>query len=466
MNTYFHPQPELFGLRVVKYIRCSHDGQVLHGDTLEAQDSLLDEFIKVNKMILVDTFVDEALTARKKFTRRKEFVRLLDGVRAHDFNMILFTKLDRWFRNIGDYHKIQEILEANGVQWKAITESYDTTTTNGRLHINIRLSVAQDECDRDSDRIKDVFAYKLKNKTYLSGALPRGLKLDAQKHVVIDPEWHQFALDMFDQFEATGSKRGTQLYLQDKYGIRVCYDTVARYLRNTLFMGQYRDDPDFCEKTISRERFFHIQKLAERNVRVRHTRQYYIFSGLLKCSSCGHYMTGTVTYRALADGSEKVYKKYRCNYKAQSKLCERGKTYPEENVEDYILQNIRPALAGYVAKYELAGTVSTKKKDPAAELAKIEKKMKKLYDLFMDDLIDKESYRKEYEKFQKQMDDIRKAPAAPVQSLDGIKKLLSEDWESVYSTFSNQEKNAFWKSFIDYITVYEDGSMDIHFLQS
>lgn len=140
-STYFRPQPELFGLRVVKYIRCSHDGQVLHGDTLEAQDALLDEFIKVNRMVLIDAFIDEALTARKKFTRRKEFVRLLDGVRAHNFDMILFTKLDRWFRNIGDYHKIQEILEANGVQWKAITESYDTTTTNGRLHINIRLSV-------------------------------------------------------------------------------------------------------------------------------------------------------------------------------------------------------------------------------------------------------------------------------------------------------------------------------------
>lgn len=132
---------------------------MLHGDTLEAQDLILEDFIKVNRMILVDTFIDEALTARKKFNKRKEFVRLLDGVKAHAFDLIIFTKLDRWFRNIGDYHKIQEILEANGVQWKAVTENYDTTTTNGRLHINIRLSVAQDECDRDSDRIKDVFAY-------------------------------------------------------------------------------------------------------------------------------------------------------------------------------------------------------------------------------------------------------------------------------------------------------------------
>lgn len=463
MSTYFHPQPELFGLRVVKYIRCSHDDQALHGETLEAQDLILDEFIRVNHMILVDTFIDEALTGRKKYTRRKEFVRLLDGVRAHNFDLIIFTKLERWFRNVADYHEIQKILEANGVQWKAVTENYDTTTSNGRLHINIRMSVAQDECDRDSERIKDVFNFKLKNKTYISGSLPRGLKLDAEKHVIIDPEWNQFALDMFDRFEATCSKRGTQLYLQDKYDIRVCYDTVVRYLRNPLFMGEYRGDPDFCERTISRERFFHIQELAVRNVRVRHTQQVYIFSGLLICSSCNHYMAGTVTYRTLADGTEKAYKSYRCNFRAQSKLCDRSKSYREEIVEENLLNNIRPALADYVAKFEVTAA-SAAKKDPAAEIIKIEKKMRKLYDLFMDDLIDKAAYRKEYEKFQAQIEELRKRPVAPVRNIDGVKKLLAEDWETVYHTFSNQEKNVFWKSFVQSITIHEDGEMDIVFL--
>ena len=48
--SFFTPNPQLFGLRVVKYIRCSHDDQVLHGDTLEAQDLILEDFIKVNRM--------------------------------------------------------------------------------------------------------------------------------------------------------------------------------------------------------------------------------------------------------------------------------------------------------------------------------------------------------------------------------------------------------------------------------
>lgn len=297
--SYFSCNPDLVGKRVVKYIRCSHDDQVLHGDTLEAQDALLDEFIKVNHMILVDTFVDEALTARKKYTKRKEFVRLLNGVEAHRFEMIIFTKLDRWFRNIGDYHKIQEILEANGVQWKAITEQYDTTTTNGRLHINIRLSVAQDECDRDSDRIKDVFAYKLKNKSYCSGSLPRGLKLDAEKHIIIDEEWRQFVVDMFDTFEATGSKRKTMMFLQDKYQISLCYETVRRCLQNPLYKGAYRDDPEFCPAIIEPNRFDHLQQLAKCNVRVRRNSHVYVFSGLLICSSCGCRMAGQTAYKKI-----------------------------------------------------------------------------------------------------------------------------------------------------------------------
>lgn len=460
---YSGSNPELYGLRVVKYIRCSHDEQVLHGDTLEAQNETLDDFIQRNRLKLVDTFVDEALTARKKFTKRKEFVRLLDGVKAHKFDLIIFTKLDRWFRNIGDYHKIQEILEANQVQWKAVTESYDTTTTNGRLYVNIRLSVAQDECDRDSDRIKDVFEYKLRNKTYISGSLPRGLKLDEEKHVIIDEEWKQFALDMFDHFEQTNSKRGTLLYLKEKYGIYLCYDTIARNLRNTLYKGMYRDDAEFCEPLISPERFDRIQELGKRNVRQRYTNRTYIFTGLLICSSCNHYLVGQTTHRTLADGTEKHYPAYRCNQRYQSHSCDRNRSYREDYVEEYLLQHIRPALSEYVAEYEVTGS-NPSRKNPAAEAAKIRKKMQKLYDLYMDDLIEVDVYKKEYEAFQKKLKELEAASAAPPRDLSDLKKLLNQDYEEIYKTFSPQEKNAFWKSFVQSILVHEDGSMDISFL--
>lgn len=455
--------PELYGMRVVKYIRCSHDDQVLHGDTLDAQNEILDDFILRNHLVLVDTFVDEALTARKKFTKRKEFVRLLDGVRNHDFDLIIFTKLDRWFRNIADYHRIQEILEANNVQWKAVTESYDTTTTNGRLHINIRLSVAQDECDRDSDRIKDVFDYKLKNKTYLSGSLPRGLKLDADKHVIIDEEWHQFALDMFDHFEATNSKRGTLLYLKEKYGIYLCYDTIARNLKNTLYKGEYRGIKDFCPATIPPERFDRIQQLSARNVRERTTNRTYIFTGLLICSDCDHYLVGHTTVSKLSGGRRAEYKAYRCNQHYQSHSCARNKTFREEYVEEYMLSHIRPALAEYIAEFEVSG-VSPAQKNPAAEAARVRAKLKKLYELFMDDLIDKEMYKQEYAALQEKLSEATAAAAVPRKDVSSLKEFLMQDWEEIYKTFNEQEKSAFWKSIVQSVKVHEDGEMDIIFL--
>ena len=456
--------PELYGLRCAKYIRCSHEDQVLHGDTLEAQDEILTDFIARNHLVLVDTFVDEALTARKRYTKRKEFVRLLDGVRRHDFDLIIFTKLDRWFRNIADYHEIQKILDANDVKWKAVTESYDTTTTNGRLYINIRLSVAQDECDRDSDRIKDVFSYKLKNKTYLSGSLPRGLKLDDEKHVVIDEEWRQFALDMFDYFEATNSKRGTLLYLKEKYNMYLCYDTIVRCLRNPLYKGEYRGDADFCEPLIPPERFERIQLLAKRNVRERGTDRKYIFAGLVICSTCNHYMVGHTTKHPRKDGSIYARPAYRCNQHYSSHSCDRSRTYTEEYIEEYFLSHVRDALSDYVAEYEVSG-VSPARKNPAAEVARIRGKLKKLYELYVDDLIEKDAYRAEYTALQASLTEATAAAAVTVsRDVDELKELLSGDWEDIYKTFSEEEKNAFWKSFVRCAYIQEDGKIDFIFL--
>lgn len=462
--SYFNFNPDLVGVRVVKYIRCSHEGQVLHGDTLEAQNLILDEFIATNKMTLVDTFVDEALTARKKYTKRKEFVRLLDGVKAHNFDLIIFTKLDRWFRNIGDYHKIQEILDANGVQWKAVTENYDTTTTNGRLHINIRLSVAQDECDRDSDRIKDVFAYKLKNKTFISGALPRGLMLDAEKHVVPDPEYSEYVADLFEHFESCGSIRNTLLFLQDRYGFPISYKSISNALKNPLFKGQYRDDPDFCVQIVEPERFDHVQRLLAHNVRIRKNKQTYVFCGLVVCAECGHKLVGRSTYYTTQRGEKRSTRFYRCNHYIMNRTCTHNTGMNQNKLEKYLIKNIQSIFSDYVASFNVVSSAA-KKKDVTAEIAKIERKQKKLYELFMNDLIDVAMYKEEYDSFKKQLEELKCIPFPPV--IDTRKKteeLLSNDWVSVYSEFTDLEKNAFWKSFIDRIVIDTNGNIDIIFL--
>ena len=102
--------------------------------------------------------------------------------------------------------------------------------------------------------------------------------------------------------------------------------------------------------------------------------------------------------------------------------------------------------------------------DPAAEANRIRAKLKKLYELFLDDLIDKDMYKKEYEQLQAQLQEANAAAAVPHKDVNALKEFLSQEWEDVYKTFSYEEKAAFWKSFVQSITLHEDGKMDIVFL--
>ena len=142
--------------RVFLYIRVSTEEQAVHGLSIEAQTAALEAWAQTNGHKVAGVYTDAGISARKPASNRPALQRLLVDVQAGKGELIVFTKLDRWFRNIAEYYKVQEILERNHVDWRTIQEDYDTSTAAGRLKINIMLSVAQDEADRTSERIKAV----------------------------------------------------------------------------------------------------------------------------------------------------------------------------------------------------------------------------------------------------------------------------------------------------------------------
>ena len=150
-------------IRCAIYDRVSTDIQVQQGLSLDTQKELLTEYANTHGYEIVDYYIDEGLTARKKLKNRRDFMRLLDDIRADKIDLVLVTKLDRWFRNVKDYHNVQAILEEHHCNWKTVLEDYDTSTADGQLKINIMLAVAQNESDRTSERIKVVFEHKKRN---------------------------------------------------------------------------------------------------------------------------------------------------------------------------------------------------------------------------------------------------------------------------------------------------------------
>ena len=151
-------------IRAALYPRVSSEEQVLHGHSLQAQEDALIDYANAHNMKIVGIYRDEGNSARKPALKRPVMLELLDDVKAGKIDRILFIKLDRWFRNVREYHKVQAILEEHNVTWQATQEDYSTATADGRFKVNIMLSVAENEADRTSERIRFVMASKLKRK--------------------------------------------------------------------------------------------------------------------------------------------------------------------------------------------------------------------------------------------------------------------------------------------------------------
>lgn len=167
-------------------------------------------------MILVDTYIDDGISGQK--LKRDDFQRLIDDVRAGRIDLIIFTRLDRWFRNLRHYLNTQDILDKHGVSWTAIEQPYfDTSTPHGRAFVNNSMIWAELEAQNDSDRILGVFDDKVDNGEVLSGSTPLGYRI-VNKHLVPDDD-APTAVAIFQYYRKTGNLSMTLRYMESEFGL-------------------------------------------------------------------------------------------------------------------------------------------------------------------------------------------------------------------------------------------------------
>ena len=443
-------------IRVALYIRVSTQEQSLHGLSLESQKDALISYANSHNMQIVDVYADEGITARKALNKRLEFQRLISDVKQGKIDLILVTKLDRWFRNIKDYHNTQEILEKYNCNWRTIYESYDTSTSSGRLHINIMLSVNQDECDRTSERIKAVFEHKKDKKEATTGAMPLGYKV-VDKKIVKDEALAPLVNDVFDYFETHNNKCGTVNYINEKYGTTYHYNTIARMLKKPIYKGCFSGIEDFCEPYLTTDRWDKIQGLVGRNIKIRHNERVYTYSGLLICAECGLHLAGASTKYVKADGSIKYYKHYRCTNAVVRKWCSHNLSIKEEILDKFIATNLSKELEHYKATYD----IKTKQVDYTTKRNKIERKIARLKDLYLNELITLEEYKADLSKFNNELDKI---PTDNTKvDLKAIETLLNMDIEYLYYELNCEERQILIRSVIKQIKVDKNNKMSLEF---
>lgn len=438
-------------IRVVKYVRVSTAEQKIKRNSIVAQHEILDDYIAANPHFqLVGTYSDEGVSGGKFM--RTELQRLLEDVEKGGIDVILVTKLDRWFRDIALYYRTQEILERNGTSWKTVLEDYDTLTSDGRLKVNIMLSVAQNEIDRTSERIKVVFDSKVRNKQAITGALPKGFKTvpgNGAKMVVKDPVLEPIMMEFIELVENTNSILGSTHAINDKYDIDLSYRSALTFIESPLLYGHYGGVDGYCEAYITKKRYDALQKAKGRNIKhYERDRRTYVFSGMIKCPKCGRIMSGTTRKHKRKSGIVREYKYYHCGHAKVDKDCEFKGLVGENTVERKVYEDVYSQFEELVMETNVHAPTDKPKINKTA----IRKEIDRLNNMYRKGRIDEDEYDREYDKLEQKLhqDD------APRRDLSSIKEILDSDFIKLYKTFDEKEKQIFWRSIIDTLDLVGD----------
>src|SRR5690348_9707762 len=185
-------------------------------------------------------------------TARPALQQLLADVAAGKVDVILVYKVDRLTRSLADFARIVEALDKAGASFVSITQAFNTTTSMGRLTLNVLLSFAQFEREVTSERIRDKVAASKRKGMWMGGPVPLGYRLESRKLVIDEPD-AETVRSVFsrylelgsvgllaDELAAAGVRTKVRLYSNGRSVGGVCFarGSLAQLLQNPLFVGK------------------------------------------------------------------------------------------------------------------------------------------------------------------------------------------------------------------------------------
>ena len=187
-------------------------------------------------------------------TDRPALQQLLADIRAHRINVIVVYKVDRLTRSLADFAKLVELFDAHGVSFVSVTQQFNTTTSMGRLTLNVLLSFAQFEREVTSERIRDKIGASKRKGLWVGGVVPLGYQAKDRKITIVADE-ARTVRHVFRRYLDLGSpnllltdlrRSGVKTKLRPLSngrtigGIPFTRGSLAAFLRNRFYIGEVR----------------------------------------------------------------------------------------------------------------------------------------------------------------------------------------------------------------------------------
>ena len=351
-------------VRCAIYTRKSTDENLDSGfNSLDAQREAAENYIRSQQhegwVALPERYDDGAYSGATM--ERPALQQLMKDVRCGRIDTLVVYKIDRLSRSLMDFTRLVEQLEEHNVSLVSVTQQFNTTTSMGRLTMNILLSFAQFEREVITERIRDKIAAEKRRGRWVGGAPPLGYDVDrVHRRLVVNTDeaglvryiFRRFvqlrsALNLARELNTKGYKTKQRTTLKGKVVGGLAWDkgNLYRLLDNPAYVGLIRHKektyPGEHEAIIDKSLWDEVKSaLAEApSTRGNGTRSktHALLRGLLRCGHCGTALG--ITYSKKAGKSYRYYLCVRAG-KSGYDVCP-VKTVPAGDVEQAVLIQLR-----------------------------------------------------------------------------------------------------------------------------
>ena len=340
------------------------DGLEQDFTTLDAQRESCESYITSQKnegwVALAEKYDDGGFTGAN--TDRPALQRLIADIKTGKISCVVVYKVDRLSRSLLDFAELLSLFEKHNVAFVSITQNFNSSTSMGRLTLNILLSFAQFEREIISERTRDKMGAAKRKGKWIGGRPALGYDIDRDKHkLVINPKEAELVREIFDLYLKKRSALAVTMAINNKGyttksyvsktgkrfgGIKFTTNALNRILKLVLYTGkvEYQGEiyPGEHEAIISDETFKRAQGILAENKpdwkTTRKARHIGLLTGLLRCKACDCTMYFSYNIKA---------SKYRYYYYLCMSASKRGyKTCPTrlisaQKIEQKIVELLR-----------------------------------------------------------------------------------------------------------------------------
>ncbi|MER8822609.1 recombinase family protein [Mesorhizobium sp. M0991] len=236
---------------IVRKLRCavytrksSEEGLDMEFNSLDAQREACEAFVASQKalgwVLVPDRYDDGGISGAT--LERPALKRLLLDMDVGLVDVVVVYKIDRLSRSLMDFSRLVEAFDANDVTFVSVTQSFNTTTSMGRLTLNILLSFAQFEREVIGERIRDKFAASRKRGMWMGGWTPLGYEVRDRKLVINEAEAATVRM-VFERFVSIGSattlsRSFTAEGILTRQGKPLDKGVIYKLLNNPVYVGE------------------------------------------------------------------------------------------------------------------------------------------------------------------------------------------------------------------------------------